>query len=153
MPMNIKKKPLIFLLSTYLISGTIAAQEYYQWIDENGVTQFSQQPPDGHPDLEEKQLDTTPLTLPIQNQNDSQTAQTLTDNEQSDTVEQAFGLDSFGKDQEVCAQVLQSLQTMNEFENIVMTDPETGNGIFLSESERAAEQERLIGMRNYYCAN
>ena len=67
--------------------------------------------------------------------------------------QQEFGLDSFGKDQEICEQVLQSLQTMNEFENIVMTDPETGNGIFLSESERTAEQERLIGMRNYYCAN
>ena len=40
---------------------------------------------------------------------------------------------------------------MNEFENIVMTDPETGDGIYLSESERAAETIRLEGMRGYYC--
>jgi hypothetical protein len=40
---------------------------------------------------------------------------------------------------------------MNENENIVMTDPETGNGFYLSESERAAEQVRLENMRSYYC--
>jgi hypothetical protein len=40
---------------------------------------------------------------------------------------------------------------MNEFENIVMTDPATGDGIYLSESERDVEKIRLDGMRGYYC--
>jgi hypothetical protein len=39
---------------------------------------------------------------------------------------------------------------MNNFETIVMTDPTTGGGIDLSESERDAEKIRLDGMRGYY---
>ena len=138
-----------------LVTTNLAlAQDYYRWIDENGVTQYSQQPPEGHPDLQETSLAITPLTVGIQQSRDQDLpAQGSTEGVNQGDGSAADLLNSFGKDPEICAQALQSLQTMNEFENIVMTDPSTGNGVYLSESERAAEQVRLEGMRDYYCAN
>ena len=117
------------------------------------MTQFSQQPPEGHPDLQEQSLGITPLTISIQ-ENSEENPDAEAENNQPENLNTEIGspLNSYGKDPEICAQVLQSLQTMNEFENIVMTDPETGNGVYLSETERAAEQVRLENMRSYYCA-
>jgi hypothetical protein len=137
-----------FLLFSLLILASIStiAQEYYRWVDADGVAHYSQQPPAENPEAEQQSLEQTPLTQAIANsETSSETPETV------NTDADYSGTSAYGKDPELCAQVLQSLQTMNEFENIVMTDPETGDGIYLSESERAAETIRLEGMRGYYC--
>lgn len=139
------KNFLLFSLLT-LISISALAQEYYRWVDADGVAHFSQRPPAENPEVEQQSLEQTPLTLLIANtESSSETSET------ADVDADYSGTSAFGKNPELCAQVLQSLQTMNEFENIVMTDPATGDGIYLSESERAAEKIRLENMRGYYC--
>lgn len=117
------------------------AQTYYRWVDAEGVSHFSQNPP---PEGVDAELDLLPKSSAI----DTTPKQTAAQQDQQGVAE---SLNSFGKDPELCAQVLQSLETMNSYENIVMTDPTTGNGTYLSESERAAEKIRLEGMRDYYC--
>ncbi len=124
-----------------LTSISAVAQTYYRWVDAEGVSHFSQNPPPEGVDAEQNLL---PRTAAIDTPQQEASAQT----EQSEVP---TSLNSFGKDPELCAQVLQSLDTMNSYENILMTDPTTGDGIFLSESERAAEKIRLEGMRDYYC--
>jgi hypothetical protein len=118
------------------------AQQYYRWVDADGVSHFSQNPPPSDIEAERALL---PRTSPV---NASATA---VPEEQAASASSGETLNSFGKDPDLCSQVLQSLQTMNEYENIVMTDPDTGDGVYLSESERAAEKVRLENMRSYYC--
>lgn len=133
---------LLLIAIAALFSFCASAQQYYRWIDENGVSHFSQNPP---PEQASAEVGLLPQNALVNDQHLQQAPEEdgLSNSEES--------LASFGKDPELCTQILQSLQTMNEHENIVMTDPETGNGIYLSESERAAEQVRLEDMRRYYC--
>lgn len=120
----------------------IEAQQYYRWVDADGVSHFSQSPPPSDVEAERALL---PRTSPVNATN------TAVQEQQASSVNSGETLNSFGKDPDLCSQVLQSLQTMNEYENIVMTDPETGDGFYLSETERAAEKVRLENMRSYYC--
>ncbi|GEM_PF-1757226 len=128
----------IFLLVYLLILNPVSgfAQDYYRWTDAEGVSHYSQQPPAENPQAEQQTLEITPLTLAIQASPNSIAESVEPETETSDYT----GTSAFGKDPELCAQVLQSLQTMNNFENIVMTDPATSHGIYLSESEREAEK-------------
>lgn len=135
------RQKLLLIAMTALLPVLASAQQYYRWVDENGVSHFSQNPP---PEQVSAEVGLLPRSALVGDQNlPSESTDEVSSGEET--------LNSFGKDPELCSQILQSLQTMNEHENIVMTDPETGNGFYLSESERAAEQIRLEDMRSYYC--
>jgi len=116
------------------------SQEYYRWVDADGVSHFSQNPPPEGVLAEQALL---PRNMP--------TTEVTVEQNVAESEGDQETLNSFGKDPELCTEVLQSLQTMNQYDNIVMTDPETGNGVYLSETERAAERVRLENMRSYYC--
>lgn len=132
----------LFICLAVLIPLSSVSQEYYRWVDSDGVSHFSQNPPPDNIAAEQAALPQNALTTP---------ANTAVQTDTQQPTNSGETLNSFGKDPQLCSQILQSLQTMNEHENIVMTDPDTGDGFYLSESERAAEKIRLENMRSYYC--
>ena len=146
--------PLAIFLLLSLAATPILAQQYYRWVDERGVVHFSQTPP---PDISQAAEQARLQRLPeigasrapsTTTTTGSPSAQATPDDEPGNP--QAMS-QSFGKDPALCEQVLQSLDVLSRHETVVMTDPETGDGIYLSANERTAEIARLQNMRAYYC--
>ena len=141
------------VLGLLLIITPVMSQEMYRWVDENGNLHFSQNPPVENQQAELIRVETSRASssTPSNSSAAAATGGNQAGNQTATAAAVTQGNPGYGKDPEMCSQILQSLQTMRTNENIVMTDPATGNGVYLSETERQAEIIRLQNMQSYYC--
>ncbi len=132
------------LMGSLALATATQAQQYYRWVDDEGVVHFSQQPPPDNSQAEQRVVPSTPLaTAPAE-----QVAQATDDSAIVPGAEEGTGV--FGRDEEMCNQVRQSLATMRENEVINMT-MQDGEIVQIHGESRQAEINRLLSMQSYYC--
>lgn len=141
---------ILSLAVALFVAAPAAAQQYFRWVDENGVVHFGQTPPPGvKVDAQTGRLQPQPNLAEAQTLQPGTAATAGTSSVPAGGAPQTDA--SFGKNAEMCAKATQSLATLNAHSTVVMTDPVTGNGVYLSDSERVAEIARLQNMQSYYC--
>lgn len=143
--MTNRQKPasLAFLLIGASLSIQVIAQPYYRWVDENGLVHYSQQQPIGIQGVEVAQIPRTHITAPYLDEPE-ETQQGLAEATETENAS------VFGRDQEMCQKVLQSLAVMQENEVVNMTMPD-GSVVQIHGESRQSEIERLSAMQDYYC--
>ena len=152
---------LILLLQFPLI---VSANQLYKWVDDEGVTHFSHQPPPDDPALAPSELKAIPLTEgpaniddpPAPDESDTSTPPGLTP-EQPDpeTAPGPAKADSKveypDKDPEKCRAAQENLKQFKEFERIRTKDPESGEFRYLDQEERKSETEKWRRNANVFC--
>lgn len=116
------------------INNTSIAANYYQWVDETGVTHYGSTPPAGVAAKEIKASGNTApspqvTTNPINNHNDSLTTQKAEERKKELLIER----------QAQCAQEKERLQTLTARGRRIRMEDKNGNAHYLNAEELAKE--------------
>ena len=140
-----------FILFSILISGFTHTAPLYQWVDENGVTHFSERPPENQPDMQAVNYSPAPSISGTVGDEISESTDTSQASDQSETTTQSNIQASTGKDAELCKQAQDTIATFNNSTRIRVTDPNTGELRYLNEEEKAIQLERWQNQASLSC--
>lgn len=123
----------LIALTFGLLSSVVAAEQMYRWVDDQGVPQFGQQPPEGKA---YQRMDISsppppggtlraPAPLPVKDDSQTQTA------EDPATTDKALA----AKRAEQCAKIRSNLQTMEQNPRLSKTTND-GETVRIGEDER-----------------
>lgn len=132
-------------ISPYIYSAT----ELYQWVDENGVKHFSQQPPAHMPDLKAVNVRGTPVVSEDKYALPAKEMNSATNTEQ--TSEQLEIGQPPQKDRLQCDKARQSIAQIQQSGRIRSRDTETGEVSYLSEEEKQSQLDRWQNLEKIYC--
>ena len=142
------QRVLCFCLFALLPFGSIA-QQYYRWVDADGVSHFSQYPPEEFVEAEAILLPRNAETGPVISEN---VDRAVVDAPSAPApVTETYANNAYGKDPQLCAQIRQTLTSMTEYSDVRISDPTTGEETELTDEAKVAELERLDHLRAYYC--
>lgn len=153
-------RPLTLVLCLALgsfLSLPALAQQFYQWVDENGVTHFTQLPPKGHVDSQQINVQMPPSS----DQEDELQARAARHQAEADARARAQQeADNAARNlpppppapsEAECAQLRANLEVLNRDSIARSRDPETGEERLLHQDERREMaqqvQERLQDCR------
>ena len=143
---------LTLLFSPRLFSTT----ELYQWVDENGVKHFSQQPPAHLPNLQAVDVRSAPVISG--GETSSQESATESSEEQASGQENAKPeelavepVETPQKDPELCEKARRNIIVYTESPRVRAQDPETGESRILGEEERATQLKNWKERESTYC--
>lgn len=150
------KRPHLLLIATFNTSllfnsqHDLSATELYQWVDENGVKHFSQQPPAHIPDLKAVDIRGTPVVSGGEPRSLDVASEDTDKQPQSEKLE-VERIENPGKDAERCAQARHNIAQMNEFRRVRAKDPETGETRYLDDEERESQLKNWKERESTFC--
>lgn len=135
-----------------LLSSLAVAEQMYRWVDDQGVPQFGQQPPEGK---SYQRMDITaapppggalrePAPLPSRDEN--------TEEEQQSEMQAKANEAAEAKRQEQCGQLQQNLRTLETNPRLSRTN-DAGEVERIGEDERQALIEKAKADLESYCKN
>lgn len=138
---------LVIIFSSFAAS---AATELYQWVDENGVKHFSQQPPSHMPSLKAVDVNGAPVVsggkpqiAPIASTSPAEDTET-----KKQEVER---IENPEKDAERCEKARKNIAQIQEYRRVRAKDPETGELRYLDDSEKEAQLKNWQDRQNTFC--
>jgi len=145
-------------LITVLISGALllslnnhAATELYQWVDENGVRHFSQQPPAHIPNLEAVDVH----GAPVLSGGESQALDIASDSSQEeDPTPQKSEIERIEnpvKSAVQCEQARKNIAQIQQYRRVKAEDPETGELRYLDDKEKETQLKNWQDREDTYC--
>lgn len=127
----------VLLVSLLLASGMAGASTIYKWVDKNGVTHYSEQPP--AEDAQAQTLDAKKIE-PKRIGFDSPKVTTKQDAEASEEQKNADLIRQQNAQQAdaICEQAKQNLEVLSNFNRVTKTDPTTNEPVVMSDDDREA---------------
>ncbi len=150
------KRPYLLLIAVFSNSllfnsqHCLSAKELSQWVDENGVKHFSQQPPAHRPDLKAVDIRGTPV-LSGGEARPQDVASGDTEEEQSSEKLEVERIENPEKDAELCEQARHNIAQMNEFRRVRAKDPETGEMRYLDDEEKESQLKNWKERESTFC--
>ena len=143
---------LTLLFSPRLFSTT----ELYQWVDENGVKHFSQQPPAHLPNLQAVDVRGAPVISggePIPQEFATKSSEQQAAEQESAQPEKLTTepVENPKKDPELCEKARRNIIVYTESPRVRAQDPETGESRILGEEERATQLKNWKERESTYC--
>jgi len=142
---------LCVMLSSIMASTAYSQTTLYQWVDENGVKHFSQQPPPDAPDLQATDLKGAPVVSGgeprpfISNRSTTQKQdETSADRAQAES-------EVSRKDPERCAKARESIATLRNSPRVRLQDEETGEYNYIDDEKRQEQLEAWQQRQETYC--
>ncbi|MCH8544842.1 MAG: DUF4124 domain-containing protein [Alcanivorax sp.] len=129
---------ILALLGLALLSQAASAQSFYRWVDDSGVTHYSESPPEGHESREIRTQSRPSSDQPRQLERLEQ--RRAQDGENRDAAaragEEAASRNLPRPDPQYCDQLRQNLDKLENRPIVRMTDPETGQVMTLDRDRR-----------------
>lgn len=149
MKTNIAYFSLALLFSVSFLSiNTQAQTQLYQWVDDNGVKHFSQQPPPDALDLQPTNLNGAPVISGGEPQQFiSRRSAEATDATQTATAEPPVP----EKDAAKCAQAKENVSKLTDAPRIRLLDETTGEYRFVEDDERQKQLKEWQKEQSTYC--
>lgn len=143
-------------LATFSFSNSTSAQtQLYQWVDENGVKHFSQQPPPEAPDLQPTDINGAPVISGGEPQPFISRGSLSNSPEESEdgTTAQTASVESetSRKDPEKCANARESIRTLTDSARVRLLDEETGEYNFIDDTKRQEQLDLWKEQLQVYC--
>ena len=150
----------LFLISFLFIFASSASASIYKWVDEKGVTHYSESPPPG------KEARTINLQPPPPKEVTEQAIQELQEqeleSEKRDTerqeakqkkkaAEESARVEALNRQQR-CIRARENLETLRIKRPVYRLD-EHGNRVYFNDKERAAEMDRMKEEIANYCGD
>lgn len=125
----------ILLVSLLLASGVAGASTIYKWVDKNGVTHYSEQPP---AEETQTQILNTKEIEPKRIGFDSPKPLTKQEEGVSEEQKNADLIRKQNADQAdaICEQAKQNLEVLSNFNRVTKTDPTTNETVVMSDEDR-----------------
>ena len=138
----------IFSANLLFSLNSFAATEIYQWVDENGVRHFSQQPPAHMPGL--KAVDVT--GAPIVSEGEPQAPVVATKPEELEPQEpEVERVENPEKNATQCERARSNIKRLVESRRVRTKDPETGELRYLGDEEKEAQRKNWKDRESTYC--
>lgn len=145
----------ISFLATFAL-GAYASEEFYKWVDEKGVTHYSETPPDDTGKVK-SQVISVSTRLPM----GSEAAVSNLEKQRSEKSESKEGVTKVGKKPDVsvapdqykekCAKLKSDLQTLSDKAGRIKTQDEKGEVRALTEEERAQRIDKAQREIKAFC--
>jgi hypothetical protein len=144
---------LLFGLTT--MCNSLLAQQFYRWVDENGVEHFSQTPPEGR----SAELDSIPQTHltrgtggPIGGSDTPAGSSENMENQQNSTAQQAAADPRAPTpNEEMCRRIRANLNMLQNRTRAQMVDPDTGETRMMGIEDIESERTRLQDLLSKHC--
>jgi len=130
-----------------LCTQALAQTQLYEWVDENGVTHFSQQPPPDSPNMQPTNINGAPVISGGEPQLFVRTEQQPSTTPQTGSVETEISK----KDPEKCAKARESIRTLTESARVRLLDEETGEYNVIDDTQRQRQLELWREEQSVYC--
>lgn len=142
----------LFLICLVLATATAQAAPMYKWVDENGVTHFSEYPPESQAGAESVDVRGIP-SISGQASSPSDQSETAAENTQSQQplIPEVEKVENPVKSPELCQQAQQNITQIQTNRRVRAADPETGELRYLTEDEIATQLENWQKRAETYC--
>jgi ribosomal protein L29 len=139
--------PIILLLAAF----SVQAAPLYKWVDENGVTHFSEYPPEDQSAAESVDVRGIPSlsgqqAAPASAQNQQEAAPA-----QQPLIPEVEKVENPVKSPELCEQARRNIAQIQNNRRVRAPDPETGELRYLSEEEIATQLTNWQQREQTYC--
>lgn len=140
--MNSPVMQTLILAAGLLLFQPLAAQQYYKWVDDEGVTHYSAEKPEG------KDASRVEAKNPPSSSQDKAMQRLEQQREQNQAAREAGEEDEQAEEdpqaanEENCEQHRKNLETLNQRSVVRREDPETGEKKTLDEEQRQAMIEK-----------
>lgn len=147
------QKYLIALLAS-LFSLSIATSSnsapLYEWVDENGVKHFSQQPPEHMPNMRPTNVSGIP-SVSGENTTEQEQVAVTPETGSSEVIPEVEKVDNPVKSPELCEQARKNIQQLTDFRRVRAPDKETGELRYLSDEEKETQMANWQKRAETYC--
>jgi len=143
----------LFLICLLLATTTVQAAPLYKWVDETGVTHFSEYPPENQPEAETVNV----RGIPSISGQDASIASDQTGAAEENTqtqqplVPEVEKVENPVKSPELCQQAQQNITQIQTNRRVRAPDPETGELRYLTEEEIATQLTNWQQRAETYC--
>ncbi len=142
----------LFLACLLTVATFAQAAPLYKWVDENGVTHFSEYPPENQSGTESVDIRGIP-SISGQGNPAAQTSETaaVSSPAQQPLIPEVEKVENPVKSPELCQQARQNLAQIQTNRRVRAPDPETGELRYLSEEEIATQLANWQKRAETYC--
>lgn len=137
-------KTIVLIIGLFLLNSVEAKQKYYKWKDADGNIHYSESKPSNKAASEVKVNTSRPTTIPVKNDDDSDSSQEDTINAEKSENEKAF--DAYNEKEKIrveklnnmenCKIAKQNLSNLQQTQRVRKLDPKTGEYTRLDDSQR-----------------
>lgn len=143
----------LFLICLVLATAAVQAAPMYKWVDKNGVTHFSEYPPENQAGAESVDVRGIPSISGQTASQASNQSETAAENSQSQQplVPEVEKVENPVKSPELCQQAQRNISQIQTNRRVRAPDPETGELRYLTEDEIATQLANWQKRAETYC--
>ncbi|WP_372871335.1 DUF4124 domain-containing protein [Shewanella sp.] len=126
----------VLLVSLLLVSGMAGASTIYKWVDKNGVTHYSEQPPADETQtqtLDAKQIEPKRMGFDSPKPRSKSEDEPISDEQKNANLIRQQNADQADA---ICEQARQNVDVLTSYSRVTQKDPTTNETVEMSDSER-----------------